>query len=172
MDPGSSAAKIFTEVTGQTSIEMLSTWCTGEQLLDIYTKELQVQVTELKKSYPNLADYEENDPRLFALIDVMYAGSGNFKIGTIDDAINAGRELTKEDFLSNCTSENPFYTQNPEGFTRRRLCDWYMYSEGIFGVGVYNDSLGQEIKQKYEFTSETPFQDLMRDIEGAKIVDM
>ena len=92
--------------------------------------------------------------------------------GTIDDAINAGRELTLDDFLSNCTSENAFYNQNQDGFTRRRICDWYMYSEGKFGVGVYDKSLGKEVKKRYEFTSETPFQDLMRDKEGAKIVDM
>ena len=47
-----------------------------------------------------------------------------------------------------------------------------MYSEGKFGVGVYDKSLGKEVKKRYEFTSETPFQDLMRDKEGAKIVDM
>ena len=172
MDPGSSASKIFTEVTGQTSIEMLSTWCTGTQLLDIYRKELEVQAETLRSSYPNLSSLKDDDTRLFGLMDVMYAGAGNFKIGTIDDAINAGRELTLDDFLSNCTSENAFYNQNQDGFTRRRICDWYMYSEGKFGVGVYDKSLGKEVKKRYEFTSETPFQDLMRDKEGAKIVDM
>ena len=90
---------------------MLSTWCTGTQLLDIYRKELEVQAETLRSSYPNLSSLKDDDTRLFGLMDVMYAGAGNFKIGTIDDAINAGRELTLDDFLSNCTSENAFYNQ-------------------------------------------------------------
>ena len=171
MDPGSSGREIFEKVTGQTPVRY-ETFATGTQLLDIYTQELQLNMDEVRSAYPVTESLDDEDTRLFALMDVMYAGPGNFVIGTIDDKLLAGDlELTKEDFLSNCTGENPFYTQNPNGFTRRRLHDYYMYSKGYFCHDIY-DTQGEEITQRWEFSSETPFQDLMMDKEGAELVDM
>ena len=171
MDEGSSGKPIFEKVTGKTPIKG-ETFCTGTQLLDIYTQELQVNMDEIRKEYPITETLDDEDTRLFALIDVMYAGGDNFKIGTIDDKLLAGDlNLTKEDFLSNCTDENPFYSQNANGFTRRRLHDFYMYSEGYFCHDIY-DTQGTEITQRWDFISDTPFQDLMVDKEGAELVNM
>ena len=163
-------ADIFTSVTGKSTIVPFQTWCTGEELLDIFTQVLQAEIETLKTSYSCLESLEENDTKMFALIDVMYAGPGNFKIGTIDEHLERG--LTKEDFLSNCTSENDFYVQNPNAFTRRRLMDWYMYSEGKFGHQIYDTDNITDVEKRWEFKSETPFQDLMVDKEGAELVDM
>ena len=171
MDEGSSGKPIFKKVTGQDPVRYV-TFATGEQLLDIYTQELEVNMEELRNSYPITETLDDEDTRLFALIDVMYAGGGNFKIGTIDDKLLAGDlDLTKEDFLSNCTNENAFYRQNANAFTRRRLHDYYMYTEGYYCHDIY-DTQGTEITQRWEFKSDTPFQDLMVDEEGAELIDL
>ncbi len=171
MDPGSSGRPIFEKVTGQTPVRY-ETFATGEQLLDIYTQELEVNMEEVRKEYPITESLDDEDTRMFALMDVMYAGGNNFKIGTIDDKLLAGDlDLTREDFLSNCTNENPFYRQNANGFTRRRLHDFYMYTEGYYCHDIY-DTQGTEITQRWEFNSDTPFQDLMMDEEGAELVDL
>ena len=169
---GGSGKEIFTKVTGITNIQKLQSFATGEQHLDIYTQELEANMKELRDTYPVLETLDDEDTRMFALMDVMYAGCGNFRIGTIDDKLMAGDlNLTREDFLSNCTSENAFYRQNANGFTRRRLADFYMYTEGYFVHDLY-DTQGEKFEKRWEFKSETPFQDLMVDIEGAELVDM
>ena len=167
--------KIFEEVTGK-SLDGVkgdcSVYCTGEELLDIYMQMLQLIIDELRKEYPVLETLEDNDTRIFGLIDVMYAGSDNFKIGTIAKKLKSGNlNLTKEDFLSNVTEANDFYKQNPEGLKRRRLMDYYIYAEGKYGHNLYGGS-GEQILERYEFFSESPFQDLMIDVEGAKVVKM
>ena len=167
-----SGREIFTKVTGITNIQKLQSFATGEQHLDIYTQELEAVMKELRDTYPVLETVDDEDTRMFALMDVMYAGGGNFRIGTIDDKLMAGDlNLTREDFMSNCTSENAFFRQNENGFTRRRLADFYMYTEGYFVHDLY-DTQGEEFEKRWEFKSETPFQDLMVDTEGAELVDM
>ena len=46
-----------------------------------------------------------------------------------------------------------------------------MYTQGIYPVGVYNKSIDMlTFEEEYEFLSETPFQDLMRDIKPVERV--
>ena len=171
--PGMSGREIYGKVTGNTNPVPFQSWCTGEQQLDIYTQELQSGIEELKQTFPALEGLdEESDTRIFALLDVSYAGMGNMQIGTIYNKLKSGDlNLTLEDFKSNCTSENAFYRQNANGFTRRRIMDYYMYAEGWFCHNIY-DTQGDEVTERWEFDSETPFQDLMRDMEGAHLVDI
>ena len=171
--PGMSGREIYGKVTGNTNPVPFQSWCTGEQQLDIYTQELQSGIEELKQTFPALEGLdEESDTRIFALLDVSYAGMGNMQIGTIYNKLKSGDlNLTLEDFKSNCTDANAFYRQNANGFTRRRIMDYYMYAEGWFCHNIY-DTQGDEVTERWEFDSETPFQDLMRDMEGAHLVDI
>ena len=102
----------------------------------------------------------------------MYAGSGNFELGTIKGKLQSGDlNLTLEDFLSNAIPANTFYSQNPEGLKRRRAMDYYIYAEGKYCVDCYDKAdKGHEMDEMYKFISETPFQDMMIDKDGAEKV--
>ncbi len=154
--------KYFVEVTGKSPIIMYDSWCTGEQLLDIYYTELMGEAEFLKN---NLKNVELKDDKLNAMIDVAYAGTGTLQKSGILKIIDAGQTPTMEQFI-NTMRGTWYWSVNPKGCERRRMCDYYMYTEGKYGVGVYNKK--DEIEEYYEFTSETPFQDLMKDINGAE----
>ena len=165
--------QMFIDVTGKTPTDgNCNVFCTGEQLLDIYQQVLESEIQTLKTSFPALADLDDNDTRIFGLIDVQYAGVGNFEIGPMANKLRSGDlNLTLDDFLANATSENTFYSMNPEGLKRRRAMDYYIYAEGKYCCDLYDKkSDGAKMTERYEFFSDTPFQDLMRDTEGAERV--
>ena len=158
----SSGEKIFKNVTGIKNIVKYQTWCTGEQLLDIYYQELMQEVEYIQK---NLKKVQPTEQQMFALIDVAYAGKGILEDKNFLQIIDDGKTPSKEDFIETLRG-TPYWERNPDGSRRRRLCDYYIYTENKYGVGVYNHE--DEIDKYYEFTSETPFQDLMRNINGAE----
>ena len=167
--------KLFKDITGKdptVGAGNCSVSVTGEQLLDMYQQMLTSEIKALKETYPALANLEDDDTKLFGLLDVMYAGSGNFELGTIKGKIQSGDlNLTLEDFLSNAVPENTFYSQNPEGLKRRRAMDYYIYAEGKYCVDCYDKAdKGSEMDEMYKFISETPFQDMMVDKDGAEKV--
>ncbi len=168
--------EVFKEVTGGKDPTVgagdCSVYCTGEELLDIYQQLLEMEIKTLKDEFPALQDLDDEDTRIFGLIDVMYAGIGNFELGTIAGKLRAGDlDLTLDDFLSNAVPANTFYSQNPEGLIRRRAMDYYIYAEGKYGCDLYDKKeMGTEIEERYDIFSETPFQDLMVDKEGAERV--
>ncbi len=157
-----SIGQYFIEVTGKSPIIMYESWCTGEQMLDIYYKELMGEAEFLKN---NLKNVELKEDKLYAMIDVAYAGTGILLNSHILDIIDDGQTPTMEQFV-NTIRNTSYWDLNAKGCERRRMCDYYIYTEGKYGVGVYNKK--DEIEEYYEFTSETPFQDLMRDINGAE----
>ena len=75
-------------------------------------------------------------------------------------------ELDKIIYNNNKELENEFKNRLKEKKLPYSQANW------TIGDNPVDKSLGKEVKKRYEFTSETPFQDLMRDKEGAKIVDM
>lgn len=131
-------------------------------MLDIYYKELMGEAEFLKN---NLKNVELKEDKLYAMIDVAYAGTGILLNSHILDIIDDGQTPTMEQFV-NTIRNTSYWDLNAKGCERRRMCDYYIYTEGKYGVGVYNKK--DEIEEYYEFTSETPFQDLMRDINGAE----
>ncbi len=149
-------------------IKMWETWVPGEKLIWIYEKELLYQVKKLKKYMdPDRIDDLNQDQRN-ALIDVMYRGegylSGHAYGGTrgngqrLIKAINEGKEPTAEMFAET----------NPEHM-RRRYANYWMFKKGDYMVhvnnGTRNTQFDPKSSEEYEFLSDTPFQDLMYDIQ-------
>ncbi len=161
---GSSGASIFKNVTGISNIVKYQTWCTGEQLLDIYYQELMQEVEYIQN---NLKKVEPTEQQMFALIDVAYAGKGIMEEKGILKTVDSGKTPSKEEFI-NTLRGTSYWDMNPNGSKRRRMCDYYIYTENKYGVGVYNNK--DKIDECYEFSSNTPFQDLMRNINSAKKV--
>nr|MCR5186554.1 C39 family peptidase [Clostridia bacterium] len=144
------------------SISKYSTWVKGEDQLDIYTQVLENEGEIVKQQ---LGGIELNDDQLYALIDVMYAGIGYFNKGGFADKIKAGQTPTKEDFV-NTIKDTPYWALNANGSKRRRLADYYIYTEGIYPCAIY-DEQGDEFSRQYDWKDDTPFQDLMKDINPA-----
>ena len=181
-----SGGKIFHEVTGipYSDYVMYDTWCTGTQLFEIYTKELEAEVEGIKHQIEKFGGDGDaiieamNQDQINALIDVSYAGV-HYMTGeaTIKKApfmnhkckaelikkVAAGRfnEVTVDDFVDT----NPNHP-------RRRIADYIMFKEGVYMQHVNNCSYNDRFLAKniasenwntcYEYISETPFQDLMR----------
>ena len=167
--------KIFKDITGKdptVGAGNCSVSVPGEQLLDMYQQMLTSEIKGLKETYSALADLEDDDTKLFGLLDVMYAGSKNFQLGPIEGKLkNGDLNLTLQDFLDNAVPENTFYSQNPKGLKRRRAMDYYIYAEGKYCVDCYDKAdKGEEMDEMYKFISETPFQDMMIDKDGAEKV--
>ena len=159
----SSGLEIFKNVVGVSGVTKYSTWCTGDQLLDIYNQELELEKEKIK----NHISIDLEDNQIYALIDVMYAGEGYFTKGTLVDTINSGGTPTMDEFVATIEG-TPYWSQNANGSKRRRMADYYIYTQGIYPVGIYQT--GDEFTEQYDFLSETPFQDLMQDIKPVEKV--
>ncbi len=155
---GSSGGAIFRKVTGVNYIHMYSTWCTGEQMIDIYYQELMVVKDHVKDALAKCGkDIEElEDHQTFALMDTAYAGAAYLRSSSLPSTVAGGGTPSMDQFMN----------ATPKG-KRRRMCDYYMYTKEAYVVGVHST---KPITLQYNFTSKTPFQDLMVDENGAEKV--
>ncbi len=155
---GSSGGAIFRKITGVKYISSWGTWCTGEQLLQIYYLELMSVKNHVKEALEKYhKDVEELESyQLFALMDTAYAGAAYLRDSSLPRIAASGGTPSIGEFMS----------ATPKG-QKRRMCDYYMYKDGKFPVGAHSK---HPITHEYEFYSKTPFQDLMRDINGAQRV--
>lgn len=174
------------EVTGYSYDDITDgkydTWVTGTQLFEIYTAELEHEVDTIKRQIKKFGGDGDavidslNQDQINALIDVVYKGQG-YMNGTVPlkkpysyycqatllKKLAAGKK-DKVDLYD-------FYDTN-RGHPRRRVANYYMYKEGIYLAHVNNCSYAARFtedkmlnwKTRYDFLSETPFQDLMRGI--------
>ncbi len=156
---GSSGGAIFRKVTGVKYIHMYSTWCTGEQMIDIYYQELMTVKDHVKDALAKYGkDIEElEDHQTFALMDTAYAGAAYLRQSQLPSTVAGGGTPSMDQFMA----------ATPKG-KRRRMCDYYMYAKEAYVVGVHSQ---RPITLQYNFTSKTPFQDLMVDENGAEKVD-
>ncbi len=181
-----SGGKIFHEVTGipYSQFSIYNTWCTGTQLFEIYTRELESEVEGIKRQIEKFGGdgdaivEQMNQDQINALIDVAYKGihymtgeatlkkapfSGHVCKAELIKKVAAGRfdDVTVDDFIDT----NPNHP-------RRRIADYIMFKEGVYLNHVNNCSYQDRFLRKniasenwntcYEFISDTPFQDLMR----------
>ena len=193
-----SGGVIFHEVTGipYSQYSVYNTWCTGEQLLEIYKQELESEVEGIKRQIEKFggdgdAIIEQlNQDQINALIDVAYKGihymTGEATLnadGThgpytykcqahLIEKVAQGKfnEVTVDDFVD--TNKN---------HPRRRIADYLMFSEGTYMSDVnntgtvaerfiYKNIASEYWNTCYEFISETPFQDLMRMVQPVEEV--
>ena len=176
------------EVTGYSYSEITDgnydTWVTGEQLFEIYTAELEHEIEKIKKQIKKFGGDGDavmetlNQDQKNALIDVVYKGEG-YMNGTValGKAPNASHKCNATLLKKLAAGKKDqvdlydFYDTNPN-HPRRRVANYYMYKEGIYLAHVNNCSYEERFtedkmlnwKTRYEFLSETPFQDLMRGI--------
>ena len=181
-----SGGKIFHEVTGipYSDYVMYDTWCTGTQLFEIYTKELEAEVEGIKRQIEKFGGNGDtiieamNQDQINALIDVSYAGV-HYMTG--EATINKepyGPHTCKAELIKKVASGrfsevtvDDFVDTNPN-HPRRRIADYIMFKEGVYMSHVNPCSYEARFTEQYiasenwntcyEFISETPFQDLMR----------
>lgn len=169
LDPGiwldeGSEGKIVLEKLGYT-ITRSGGWVKAEDMLDAYYQEMQGAIDWIKKK----VNKELAQNEMEALLDVYYAGSG-WMTNLIDDVNNG--TVTQESFTRTITevpanlrgsySSNP-WQKLPRMF-KRREGDYKLYTEGLY-------CSGDNPNKHYEFSSETPFQDMINDVNSGKLVD-
>lgn len=163
LDEGSEGKKVLEE-KGYT-ITRSGGWIKAEDMLDAYYQEMQGAIEWIKKR----VNKELTQNEMEALLDVYYAGPG-WMTNLIDD-INSG-SVTKESFMRTITevpsnlsgsySSNP-WQKLPRMF-KRREGDYKLYTEGLYYSGDNPD-------KHYEFSSETPFQDMINDVNSGNLVN-
>ena len=186
------------EVCGYSSEKIVSrdynTWVTGSQLLEIYTAELEHEVDTIRRQIEkvgkeklgitvdgNTIIEKLNQDQINGLIDVVYKGQG-YMSGSVQlkkpSPYTCEATLLKKLALGKIDQVDlyDFYDTN-RGHPRRRVADYYMYKEGIYLAHVNNCSYAERFteekmkdwSERYDFLSETPFQDLMRGIKPANL---
>ena len=117
-------------------------------------KKLKVGIEWIKKK----VNKELTQNEMEALLDVYYAGP-KYMTPLIED-INNGN-VTQESFYK--TIRGNAVGRYPIAWDRR-VGDYKLYTEGIY-CNRYDTN------KHYEFTSETPFQDMINDINSGKLVN-
>lgn len=128
-------------------------WVKATDMVDVYYQEMKYNIEFIKKNL----NKEVSQNEMEALLDVCYAGPGHMK--PLLEDINNG----------NVTQESFYKTIRGNGVGKysfawkRRVADYKLYTEGKY-YGTH------ESNKYYEFTSETPFQDMINDVNSGNLV--